>query len=111
MTNNKQPKQYAFKLNEGTEFKVICADGSDFMLLMDLLDKHVDSKDQVCQSCGDNGYLEVTHDDNCEYIEACETCDYFGIMEFDGEPTLDEKAIQKAKKDGVKCSKNGKVLS
>jgi hypothetical protein len=64
---------------------------------------------EFCESCEGKGYLEVSHDDNNEYIEACETCDYFGIMEFDKQPSLNDRAIEKAKADGVKVTKNGRV--
>jgi hypothetical protein len=60
-----------------------------------------------CEACDGMGYLEVTHEDNCQYIEACESCDYFGIMGSDEE--INAKAREKARRDGVKMTAKGKV--
>ena len=61
-----------------------------------------------CEACNDKGYLEVTHQDSCEYIEACEECNGFGVMMNYTEATY--KARVSALKHGYKLSINGKIL-
>lgn len=58
-----------------------------------------------CESCDGNGYLEVTREDNCQYIEACDTCDHFGII-----GDTDSIAREVAESKGYKLDKNGKIL-
>lgn len=59
-----------------------------------------------CNSCDNRGYLEVTKEDNCQYIESCDTCDHFGIIGDD----LDQRAQAVAISDGYKLDNDGKIL-
>ena len=57
-----------------------------------------------CYSCENRGYIEVTREDLCEYIEACDACDHFGVF--------DDKDIQAriiAEGDGYKLDEQGKI--
>lgn len=62
--------------------------------------------EEVCESCDDKGYLEVTRSDSCEYIKACENCNY---IDFYGD--LEEKARDNASRDGYELDKNGKIIN
>lgn len=63
--------------------------------------EYIDS--EFCDCCENKGYLEVTREDNCEYIESCDNCNYVGN-------DLDDKARDKALEDGYKLDANGKIL-
>lgn len=62
-----------------------------------------------CESCDERGYLEVTHQDNCEYIEACENCNGFTQGSHCDATGADERAREQAIKDGYKLTKAGKI--
>jgi hypothetical protein len=96
---NKRAETINIKLTDfdGNSTKNLGVNRESIPLLIEFLES------LKCQCCDDNGYLEVTHDDG-EYIEACQECDYFGII---GE--VDELARDKAKADGYKLTKSGKV--
>jgi hypothetical protein len=59
-----------------------------------------------CECCEDKGFIEVTHADNKEYIEACEECDFFGIIGNE----QNDKAQIKAIKAGYKLGCKGEIL-
>ena len=61
-------------------------------------------KDDFCESCDNKGYLEVTQEDNCEYIECCDNCDYFGLHN-----DRDDRAREAAVKDGYVLNKKGRI--
>ena len=64
----------------------------------------IEKEEEPCPSCDDKGYLEVTQDDNCEYIQACDNCDYFGLL-----GNRDERAREAAVKDGYVLNKKGRI--
>lgn len=58
-----------------------------------------------CCSCDSKGYLEVTCEDNQEYIQACDTCNHFGII-----GDTDSLAREVAENDGYVLNSDGKIL-
>ena len=63
-----------------------------------------------CESCADKGYLEVTHPDFCEYIEACENCNGFSVGNIGDFTGAHKRARKQAIKDGYKLNNKGKIL-
>ena len=61
---------------------------------------------EICPSCDNKGYLEVTQEDSCEYIESCDNCNYFG-----SNTERDYRAREAAKKDGYRLTNKGAILS
>jgi hypothetical protein len=62
-----------------------------------------------CESCKDKGYLEVTHSDNCEYIEHCENCNGFTLGSHGDCTGANERAREQAIKDGYVLDNEGKI--
>jgi Zn ribbon nucleic-acid-binding protein len=60
----------------------------------------------ICPSCDNKGYLEVTQEDNCEYIESCDNCNYFG-----SKTERDDRAREAAKKDGYMLNPRGRIIN
>ena len=61
---------------------------------------------EICPSCDNKGYLEVTQEDNCEYIESCDNCNYFG-----SNTERDYRAREAAKKDGYMLNPRGRIIN
>ena len=66
-------------------------------------------KGLACEVCSDRGYLEVTHEDNHEYIEACLDCNGFTVGSMGDATGADERAQLQAERDGYKLTKTGKI--
>ena len=60
----------------------------------------------LCECCYNKGYVEVTGNKNEQYIEACDECNYFGII-----GDVNAMAREVAEADGYQLSKTGKVLN
>ena len=58
----------------------------------------------LCESCNNKGYLEVTHKDSKEYIDACQKCYWFGRQD-----DADYKARVIAECDGYILDRNGVI--
>ena len=65
---------------------------------------------EICDSCEGKGYIEVTHDDDCEYIDACQECAVFAEGSMGDWTNADQNARDKAVKDGYKLNKQGKIM-
>jgi len=63
-----------------------------------------------CECCEGKGYLEVTHDDSCEYIEACQECNGFTIGSMGDDTHADRDARERATLDGYRLTLMGKIL-
>lgn len=63
-----------------------------------------------CESCEGKGYLEVTHDDFCEYIEACDNCNGFTLGTHGDATGANERAQLQAIRDGYLLNRFGKIL-
>ena len=61
---------------------------------------------EICPSCDNKGYLEVTQEDNCEYIESCDNCNYFG-----SNTERDDRAREAAIKDGYRLNPRGRIIN
>lgn len=64
----------------------------------------------ICEACEGKGYLEVTHSDSCEYIEACQECNGFTEGSMGDCTNSDTLARAQAIEDGYKLSDKGKIL-
>ena len=66
-------------------------------------------KIDMCEVCDGKGYLEVTHVDNHEYIDACQDCNGFTVGSMGDATGADERARDQAILDGYKLTKTGKI--